>query len=99
LIEALTDEDPGVRERAAVALGRLGPEAKPAVPALILAIRDESNWVIRAEAAIALGNIGPEAKAALRTLVAALRDDSEYVREQAARALLQIVAEEGAGRL
>ncbi len=40
LIEALKDTEWSVRERAAHALGRIGPEAKAAVPALIEALKD-----------------------------------------------------------
>ena len=41
--KALSDEDPSVRMYAAMALGRLGERARPAVPALIRALRDDAN--------------------------------------------------------
>jgi HEAT repeat protein len=56
-----------LRTKAIEALGNIGPEAKPAVPVLIEALRDAS---VRSEAAVALGNIGPGA----RDAVSALRD-------------------------
>jgi HEAT repeat protein len=64
---AATDPTAYVRTRAIEALGNIGPQAKPAVPALIDALHDSN---VRTEAAIALGNIGPNAKDA----VSALRD-------------------------
>ncbi|MDW8100242.1 MAG: HEAT repeat domain-containing protein, partial [Anaerolineae bacterium] len=56
---AFTSEYWADRKAAAGALGRIGPEAKEAVPALIQALRDEHAWV-REAAAEALGRIGPE---------------------------------------
>ena len=40
LIEALKDNDAGVRRQSAWALGRIGAEAKDAVPALMEALED-----------------------------------------------------------
>ena len=46
---------------AVVALGKIGPEAKDAVPALTELLNDK-NENVRSAAAIALGGIGPAAK-------------------------------------
>ena len=45
----------------------IGPEAKPAVPALTELLKDK-EWYVRQSAAEALGNTGPEAKAATAAL-------------------------------
>ena len=45
LIEALGDEDAGVRRHAASLLGKIGPGAEAAVPALIAALKDEDGEV------------------------------------------------------
>ncbi len=48
LIEALKDTEWSVCDRAAHALGRIGPEAKAAVPALSEALKDEYGLVRKA---------------------------------------------------
>ena len=75
-------EGEGVERRAAArALGRLGPRAEPAIPALIEAMKlssfasDESN---------ALGQIGP---AAIPALLEAMEGEEDTVRAQCAHAL------------
>jgi len=81
-IEALKDEDEGVRLAAAEALGEIkSPEA---VPHLIEALKDEDEDV-RWAAALALGEIkSPEA---VPHLIEALKDEDEGVRSAAAWAL------------
>ena len=91
LIKALKDEDSEVRLNAAVTLGKMGPKAKAAVPALIKAVEDEYMW---RTAATALGNIGPQAKAAIPTLNRALEDKDLNVQRIAAAALRKIRASE-----
>lgn len=56
-IDALVDEDPNARQRAASALAQGGPASEQAVPALIAALKD-SNAQVRWGAAHALGEIG-----------------------------------------
>ncbi len=46
--EALKDPESNVRYRAAQALGRIGPEAKAAAPALKEALKDENELVRKA---------------------------------------------------
>jgi len=57
LIEALKDPDSSVRANAARELGKIGPDAKAAVPVLIKALKDSDENVRRA-AESALENIG-----------------------------------------
>lgn len=53
--------------RSCFLLGRLGPAAAPAVPALVGILNDPTSPVLM-EAGAALGNIGPQARAALPAL-------------------------------
>lgn len=57
LVEALKDKDKFVRMEAARALGRIGPPAREAVPALTALLRDSELFVSR-EAQAALRSIG-----------------------------------------
>ena len=67
LIQALRDEDVGVRKEAVSALSKVGA---PATLALLDALSDVE---IRGEAIKALGAIGPPAKAAVAPLLSILR--------------------------
>jgi len=71
LIRALK-MDGRVPQNAATALGRMGPEAAPAVPALMEVI---GNWTdgYFVEAVRALGQIGPAAKPAVPAIIEVLR--------------------------
>jgi len=74
-IETLRDDDPLRRQAAIEALGKTGPAAKAAVPALIGVLKDDDPYsLVRWEATEALGRIGPEAKEAIPPLVDALKD-------------------------
>jgi HEAT repeat protein len=95
-LEALADAmrgrgDADYRWKAARALGRMGPQAAEATPALAEALADD-NGHVRIEAAIALGKIGPEAEAAAPALARALRDEDASIRREAAVALGRIGA-------
>src|SRR5262249_16706165 len=60
----LRDDDIYLRRGAAQALGEIGLEAAPAIPALRAALKDE--WFeVRRAAAAALGGLGPAARAAV----------------------------------
>ena len=52
LIAALQDRDDGLRQKAAMALGKLGVRAKAAVPALAAALNDYDENVRRSAAAL-----------------------------------------------
>jgi HEAT repeat protein len=69
----LTDVDRRARIEAAVALLRMGPAAKPALPALIQALADRDP-VIRMNVATALHRMGPAARPAVPALIRALGD-------------------------
>ena len=69
------------------ALGKIGPGAKAAVPALINALRNDANNSLRQDAARALGQIGPEASAAIPVLIRWLKDGDENDRRAALFAL------------
>jgi HEAT repeat protein len=81
----LNDKDEEIRWEAVAALGEMGHEAKPAVPALIELLKNQDR---RKVAAWALGKIGPAAKTAVPTLTTLLKD--KRIRSEAATALGEI---------
>ena len=89
-IEWLSDSNEHTRRNAASALASFGPEAKPAVDALINGLSDKTDSDLRMYSAKALGAIGPDAKKAIPELESALSDESRFVRKAAAMALGQI---------
>jgi HEAT repeat protein len=91
LIEALSDDNAGVRRSAAEALdliGQLTTEAVPdsAVPTLIAALRGH-DLVVRRTSANLLRRVTPFPEKALSDLIAAFRDYDPGVRESAADVL------------
>jgi HEAT repeat protein len=75
---------------AIVTLGRLGPNAKAAIPALIRRLQDpDADLSHRCLAAEALGRMGPAGKVAVPNLVRVLKDDDNdpVVQAYAAEAL------------
>lgn len=82
----MADEDRSVRLKSVVALARIGPDAKAAVPALTEALKNRDPD-LREEAAKALGHIGPDAKTAVPVLIRALKDKVDGVRRDAVVAL------------
>lgn len=99
LIEELHSFDPVERRNAAQALGRMGEQAVPAIPALIRSLGDRARLAVRsargetspdsvAEAAmLALASLGAPA---VEPLVDALQHDNPGVRIMAAEALGRI---------
>jgi HEAT repeat protein len=81
------DQNPDMRYWAAESLGKFGPEAQPAVPDLIAALKDESKMV-RMGVAYALGEIG--SADAVPALQEAGKDPEKEVRDAAAHSLKQI---------
>jgi HEAT repeat protein len=78
LIEAMKHEK--ARSTVAYILGRIGPQAEPAVPALAGLLGD-ADPETRREAAIALAKIGPTAKQAVPALIEAMhsrRESQDY---------------------
>jgi HEAT repeat protein len=84
---------PYTRNKAAYAIGGMGADAKPAVPALIEALKDPEPTV-RFPVCIALREIGPEAKEAVPALTAALDDRNDDVAAMARKALIKITGED-----
>jgi HEAT repeat protein len=77
MITGLSDEDPGHRSSAAMAIAAIGPVAKAAVPALEKLLGDEAAPAeARLTAAYALGSIGPEA-VAVEPLLRKLADSAD----------------------
>lgn len=87
LIARLDEDDEFESVAAANALGRLGPEAAAAAPALARALGKPNKW-LRVAAAEALGAIGPAAGPAVASLEEAADDADADVRA-AARASLE----------
>ncbi|MEA3429767.1 MAG: HEAT repeat domain-containing protein, partial [Nanoarchaeota archaeon] len=85
LIQALKEEDSGVRRNAAEALGEI--KDPTAVPALIQALKDE-NSAVRRNAAEALGEI--KDSTAVPALIQALKDEDWIVEICVAKALEEI---------
>lgn len=86
LIAQLQDVDAAKREQAADELGRLGPQAKAAVPTVARQLEDR-NQRVRISAATALSRFGAEAKSVVPQLIEALKDCDAFVAPAAASAL------------
>lgn len=82
----LEADDERLRREAAVAIGALGPDALPAMPALVKSLQGGRD-ADRVHASEALGRLGPTAAVATESLLAALDAPSWKVRRAAARAL------------
>ena len=88
-VNKLKDKNYQTRAGAALSIGKIGYEAKVAVPALIAVLKDE-DYGVRYSAARALGEVGPGAAVAVPALLEALRDENDVVREKAAQSLGKI---------
>ncbi|MEQ9408650.1 MAG: HEAT repeat domain-containing protein [Fuerstiella sp.] len=78
---------PRFRDLAISVLGEMGPEAGPAVPALVAFLDSDDERLLR-EVFIALASIGPAAKSAQPTLLKLVRDpDAGFLRAGAAYVL------------
>jgi len=87
LVRALGKNDDDVRVAAARAVGRIGPRAAAAVPALMGALGDEKNFRLRQTVLVALARMGSKAAAAVPMLSQVLEDRAPRFRELAAIAL------------
>ncbi len=91
LIDMLEAPQIHYRVEAAQTLGRLGADAKKAVPALIRVVESDPDTNARVCAIQALGLIGAKAsKVAAPCLIQALQDASAHIRNEAAIALGRI---------
>jgi HEAT repeat protein len=93
LAEALRDPDPERRRQAIWVLRDIGPEARPATPALVAALADAGEVYgvsIPDCARAALGQIGPAARSAVPALTRNLRAPDAHTRFMAADALVRI---------
>lgn len=87
LIEALSDKERDLRQVwVARTIGRIGPNAAAAVPALARELSNEHAHV-RQAAAEALSKIGPASEPAVPGIVVLLADSHPAVRQAAARSL------------
>lgn len=76
-----------------IGLKQIGPTAVNAVPALIRALREDSDFYVRKQAAFALGIVGRSVRsAAVPALAEALADPDNNIREIAARSLIVVGA-------
>jgi HEAT repeat protein len=91
-LDLLKKGDEFLGKDVAETLGKIGPEAKVAVPELTGWLTKESQYS-RSTAARALGRIGPEAKAAVPALKQLRDDEKKSVRVWAAFALARITGE------
>ena len=92
LAETLSDNDPGVRCKAAWALGRIGPGAAPAVGELAEVLWKPSvSPLLLVETVKALGNVGPAATSTVRDLCLLLKVANKSVQKAVIQALQKIV--------
>jgi len=87
LITALKDEDRGVRERAAEAIGKIGVNDEQ-FETIVRMLKEGETWWEREGAAMALGEL--KNVKAVPDLIAALKDKDWYVRWRTAEALEKI---------
>ena len=93
LARLVADPAASVASDASWMLVRMGPKARPAVPALVQGLKDRRQ-VVRAMSAMALGKIGgPDVRAVLPTLIASLNDTNQAVEFQIVEAVAQYGAE------
>jgi len=83
---ALEDKEDIVRCYAVQALGKIGPDAKSSVPALLKLLKGD-NLYLRAPASAALAAIAPEKTEVIEALVDALQDKDEVLRFRVAMVL------------
>ena len=85
LTKSLKDPDASTRYTSAEVLGQYGGAAKPAIPALIEALKD-SDTNVRMRAAYSIASIGAD-ESAVPVLIECLKDEHREVRIAAAYAL------------
>src|SRR3954452_8255227 len=75
LARQLQGGDDSARTQAASDLARLGPDAKPALKALVAAMEKDRVARVRAYAVLAVKNMGDDGKPALEKVIAVLKKD------------------------
>jgi HEAT repeat protein len=93
LIDSLQNELEVLRFHAAIALGNLGGDARPALPVLIHTALWDEDPAVRVEAAVALWKIDRTGPLVIPALIKALADDNELICWIAADCLGQIGSE------
>jgi HEAT repeat protein len=76
-----------MRFSTAMSLGKMGDIARPAIPALLRAAREDKSIRVRGWAACSLGQVGKGDTNVIRVLTESLNDRSSYIRAMAAHAL------------
>jgi HEAT repeat protein len=79
-----------VRIQAALFLEQMGPLAKPAIPALIRALKEDDDRAVRCHAVVALGKVGERESTVVTALTEALKDKDPFVRPFATNAPWQL---------
>ena len=99
LIAALGSDDLAARRDAAYDLAKIGPDAEPAVAALMVALKDGDEQV-RFQSTMALARIGPAAEPAVPVLIELLtsRDDQRRYRAAFALGIIAGLAQLPGGR-
>jgi len=91
LADGLVDRDASIRVMSAFELGELTSEARPAIPALLDAMTEERNPMVRVLLAEALAKVSSGDERALQVLSNALNQDDSCVRQLAVLAVSEVV--------
>ena len=76
-----------MRYSTAMSLGKMGAVARPAIPALLRAMKEDKSEQVRAFSAWSLGRLGNQERMVITALTEALNDKAPFVRQMAAEAL------------
>jgi HEAT repeat protein len=87
LMRSLRHTNPHVREKAAESLGKLGNDARPALPGLERAAENDQETAVRRQAIWALGEAGSLSDSGTRIVLAAIEDPHPELRATALEAL------------
>lgn len=90
LMQALEHSDSLIRRHAAMALGRLGPGAASAVPALTKRLQEDDDLAVRVASAFALANIGEASRAAIPQLLELLQGNDPLMKRTAIFSLARL---------